>query len=124
MLCFIPPRNPHVKEMVPGMKTVGQSGLRGLKLGVGLGMISQPTGIGVAVGIAYVVSSMVVTIEPRGVMIPLKACRNRQDCGTVARMDRWPEFSRYTATFAGSRLPPIFKTVTSFLERHIAQLHS
>ena len=33
-------------------------------------------------------------------------------------------FGVYTETFAGSRLPPIFKTVTSFLERHIAQLHS
>ena len=74
-----------MKETVPGMKTVGHNGLRGLKLGVGLGMISPPTGIGVAVGIAYVVSGMVVPIEPSGVMIPLKACRNRQDGGKVAR---------------------------------------
>ena len=113
-----------MKETVPGMKTVGQNGLRGLKLGVGLGMIGPPTGIGVAVGIAYVVSGMVVTIEPSGVMIPLKACQNRQDGGKVARMDRCPESLGYTETFAGSRLPPIFKTVTSFPERHIAQLHS
>ena len=113
-----------MKEMVPGMKTVRQSGLRGLKLGVGLGMIGPPTGIGVAAGIVYVVSGMVVTIERSGVMIPLKACRNRQDGGKVARMDRFPESSGYTGTFAGSRLPPIFKTVTSFLERRIAQPHS
>ena len=57
-------------------------------------------------------------------MIPLKACPNRQVGGNVARMDRCPESMGYTGTFAGSRLPPIFKTVTSFLERHIAQPHS
>ena len=77
--------------MVPGMKTVGQNGLRGLKLGVGLGTIGPPTGIGVVVVIAYVVSGMVVTIEWSGVVIPLKACRNRQDGGKVARMDPCPE---------------------------------
>ena len=64
--------------MVPGMKTVGQNGLRGLTVAVGLGMIGPPTGIGVAVGIACVVSGMVVTIELSGVMIPLKACQNPQ----------------------------------------------
>ena len=69
----VPDSNPHVKEMVPGMETVGQNGLRGLKLGVALGMIGPPTGIGVAVGIAYVVSGMVITIEPSGVLIPLRA---------------------------------------------------
>ena len=67
-----------MKETVPGMKTVGQNGLRGLELGVRLGMIGPPTGIGIAVGIAYVVSSMVVTVDRSGVMIPLKACRNHQ----------------------------------------------
>ena len=102
--------------MVPGMRTVGQNGLRGLKLGEGLGMIGPPTGIGVAVGIAYVVSGMVVTIKPSGVMIPVKACRNRQDGATVARMDCCLESLGYTETLAGARMPPIFKTFTSFLE--------
>ena len=107
--------------MVPGMKTVGQNGLRGLKLVIGLRMIGPPTGIAVAAGMVYVASGMVVIFERCGVMIPLKACRNRQDGGKVACMDRFLESSGDTGTFAGSRLPPISKTVTSFLERHIAQ---
>ena len=113
-----------MKEMVPGMRTEGQNGPRGLKLGVGLGMIGPPTNIGVAVGMTYVVSGMVVTIEPSGVMIPLKACPYRQVGRKVARKDHCLESSGDTGTFAGSRLPPISKTVTSFQERHTAQPHS